>query len=331
MLPMQALGDTGLSVSRIGLGLAALGRPGYINLGHQQDLTPDHDIRAMEAQTHAVLNAAWQQGVRYIDAARSYGKAEAFLSSWLKTQADTRGLVVGSKWGYTYTADWQVNAEHHEIKEHSLSKLTEQWPQSTALLGEHLKLYQIHSATLESGVLDNQEVLEKLAQLKQEGVFIGLSLSGEHQQATLEKALRVQVNKERLFSAVQATFNLLESSLTQTLELARSEGLGVIVKEALANGRLTSRNQHASFVASRQVLEEEAARYGVAIDALALAFVLQHPWVDIALSGASTIAQLNSNVQACTVTLQEESFARLKTLQETPEQYWRTRANLSWN
>jgi len=70
------LGDTGLVVSRIGVGLAALGRPGYINLGHAGDL----DVPAMEARAHAVLAAAWQASVRYFDVARSYGRVEEFLA-----------------------------------------------------------------------------------------------------------------------------------------------------------------------------------------------------------------------------------------------------------
>jgi len=79
----KQLGNSHLSVTPIGLGLAALGRPGYINLGHGDDLNYDHDVTAMEAQAHRVLDSAWDAGIRYFDAARSYGKAEEFLHSWL--------------------------------------------------------------------------------------------------------------------------------------------------------------------------------------------------------------------------------------------------------
>src|ERR1700676_422336 len=113
----RTLGKTELLVSPIGLGLAALGRPGYINLGHAADLSRDYDIRVMEAHAHAVLDAAWQGGVRYFDAARSYGRAEAFLSTWLRARGLSQAnLTIGSKWGYTYTADWQVSAQRHEVK-----------------------------------------------------------------------------------------------------------------------------------------------------------------------------------------------------------------------
>jgi len=123
---MRTLGTTGLSVSPVGLGLAALGRPGYINLGHAGDVG-DTDVEAMERHAHRVLDAAYDGGVRYFDAARSYGRAEAFLASWLARRGLARSdVTVGSKWGYTYTAGWKVEAEHHEIKDHSLAALTRQ-------------------------------------------------------------------------------------------------------------------------------------------------------------------------------------------------------------
>src|SRR5437762_7406546 len=178
----RRLGKTSLVVARLGLGLAALGRPGYINLGHARDLPRNHDVAAMEAHSHAVLDAAWQLGVRYFDAARSYGRAEAFLASWLSSRHITPGAVtIGSKWGYTYTAGWQVEAERHEVKDHSLPVLLRQAAESRELLGPYLGLYQIHSATRESGVLENQEVLSELGRLRDSGLRIGLTLSGADQ------------------------------------------------------------------------------------------------------------------------------------------------------
>src|SRR4051812_17874885 len=127
-MEMRSLGKTGLQVSRIGLGLAALGRPGYINLGHAADLRSDFDIAAMEARAHAVLDGGAIFGIRYFDAARSYGRAESFLAHWLEAQQIPPGTItVGSKWGYTYTADWKVSAAKHEVKDHTLPTLRRQF------------------------------------------------------------------------------------------------------------------------------------------------------------------------------------------------------------
>jgi aryl-alcohol dehydrogenase-like predicted oxidoreductase len=113
---LEQFGSTDLMVSPLGLGLAALGRPGYITLNHAADLNRNYDVSAMEAHAHSVLDAAWNAGIRYFDAARSYGRAEDFLGSWLRSRDITAtDVTVGSKWGYTYTADWQVESNIQAI------------------------------------------------------------------------------------------------------------------------------------------------------------------------------------------------------------------------
>jgi aryl-alcohol dehydrogenase-like predicted oxidoreductase len=238
-------------------------------------------------------------------------------------------VTVGSKWGYTYTANWQTQAAVHEVKEHSLAVLQRQWQESQANLGNALRLYQIHSATLESGVLENQAVLAELARLKRQGIAIGLSLSGSEQGIVLQRAAEIVVDGARLFGSVQATWNLLEPSAGPALQQAHAAGMGVIVKEALANGRLTQRNDDPGFAQNLALLEYHAARLSTTIDALALAAVLAQPWADVVLSGAATEAQLASNLQALHVRWDEEAAA-LATIAEPPQVYWETRKRLPW-
>jgi aryl-alcohol dehydrogenase-like predicted oxidoreductase len=313
---ITTLGDTGLRVTRIGLGLAALGRPGYINLGHGADLAGHTDPAALERAAHDVLDAAYAGGVRYFDAARSYGKAEAFLASWLAARGFGRDdVTVGSKWGYTYTAGWRTDAEVNEVKDLSAEHFRRQLIQTRELLAEHLCLYQIHSATIESGVLDDAAVREELAGLRATGVFIGFTTTGPHQAQTIERALEVGG-----FDAVQSTFNLIERSAASALAAAHDAGLGVIIKEALANGRLTDRGDAAPLVAA-------AREEGTTPDGLALAYVLSQPWVDVVLSGAATVEQFQSNLKALLV----EDPETLDDLVEDPETYWHERGELPWN
>jgi aryl-alcohol dehydrogenase-like predicted oxidoreductase len=312
--------------------MAALGRPGYINLGHAQDLACDYDVEAMEQRAHQVLDAAWDSGIRYFDAARSYGLGEKFLGTWLNSRAVSRDSVtVGSKWGYTYTADWRIEAKAHEVKEHSLATLERQYPESLALLDGYLRIYQIHSATAESGVLENGPVLHRLAQLKSDGVRIGLTLSGPNQSEILRRAMEMEIDGSRLFDSVQATWNLLEPSAGSALAEAHTAGIGVIIKEALANGRLTDRNQEPDFASQLEVLRTEARELGTTTDALVLAACLSQPFVDVVLSGAANPEQLWSNVQACRFQLDEGTLGRLLRLAEPPSVYWTTRSKLAWN
>jgi aryl-alcohol dehydrogenase-like predicted oxidoreductase len=307
-------------LSRLGLGLAALGRPGYINLGHGDDLGPRKDAATLEGEAHAVLDTAYDGGIRYFDAARSYGRAEEFLASWLGSRRLTpEDVTVGSKWGYTYTADWRVDAEVHEVKDLSLATLRRQFGESRALLEPYLRLYQIHSATLESGVLEDRALLDELARMRRDGLEIGLTVTGPRQRETIEKALEVGG-----FDAVQATWNLLERSATPALEAAHDGGVGVIVKEALANGRLTERGDVAP-------LRELAARTDATPDAVALAAVLAQPWADVVLSGAATVEQLRSNLAALELDPDLELEPALALLDEDPDRYWAERSALPWN
>ncbi|QIQ01202.1 aldo/keto reductase [Streptomyces liangshanensis] len=297
----------------LGLGLAALGRPEYLTVGHGGSLGADRSVGALRARCEQVCDAAWAGGIRWFDAARSYGLAERFLSGWLTGRGVTADRVtVSSKWGYAYTADWQANAEVQEVKDHSAAALGRQWPQSKALLGPWLRLYQIHSATLESGVLDDKGVLRGLAAL---GVPVGLSLSGPGQADTLRRALTVEVDGAPLFSAVQATWNLLEPSADAALGEAKAAGWTVIVKEPLANGLLAGRGP-----ATRALGERP--------DVTALAAALARPWADVVLSGATTVRQMHSNLAAATAPAPDPD--RLAALAVDPETYWSRRSALPW-
>ena len=306
-------------MSAIGLGLAALGRPGYLNLGHGADLGVDRSVAALERRCHEVLDAAYERGVRRFDAARSYGRAEEFLASWLRARGVEPGVVtVSSKWGYTYTAGWQVDADPPEVKDLSVATFRRQLAETQELLGPWLSLYQIHSATVSSGVLDDNAVLDELARLRSTGVAVGLTVTGTDQSETIELAL-----ERAAFDSVQATYNLLERSVGPALERAHAAGLRVMVKEAVANGRLAPRGGCAP-------LEAVAKRLGVTSDAVAIAAVLSRPWVDVVLSGAATPDQLRSNHRALEVRWSPELDDELAGLAEPSESYWSTRSGLSW-
>jgi len=301
-------------MSEIGLGLAALGRPAYINLGHADDLGPQRGPDDLRARTEQVLDHAYAAGVRYFDAARSYGLAEDFLGGWLRSR-DPEDVTVASKWGYTYTAGWRLDAEQHEVKDLGAGTLRRQLAETREHLGSWLRLYQIHSATIESGVLQDAEVLGELAALRESGVAIGLTTTGPRQADTIDAALATGA-----FDAVQSTWNLHERSAGNALGRAAAAGLRVVVKEAVANGRLTDR-------AAPPELAAAARERGVGADAIALAVVLAQPWAGVVLSGASTPAMLDSNLRARELDLGPDFLAELA---EPADDYWERRSQLSW-
>jgi aryl-alcohol dehydrogenase-like predicted oxidoreductase len=204
-------------------------------------------------------------------------------------------VTVSSKWGYVYTAGWEVAHDPPEVKHHDLATFRRQLAETRENLGEWLALYQIHSATPESGVLRNDELLTAL---QETDLPLGVSVSGASQAETIDHALATG-----LFDAVQATWNLHERAAGEALARTSAAGLKVIVKEALANGRLAAH------------------------DDVALAAALAQPWATVVLSGAASVEVLRSNLRARSL----DPPGSLDEYVEDSEAYWARRASLDWN
>lgn len=310
-----------MSTTKLGLGLASLGRPEYINLRENKNV--DKSYESFEQNAYEMLDFAYEKGIRYFDTAPSYGKGELFLKNWNNKHFDNK-VTLSTKWGYTYVANWELGyTGKHEIKEHSIEKLIEQWKDSKELL-PNLKIYQIHSATLESGVLENTKVLNELFRLKKEhNLQIGLSSSGINQSEIIEKGLEIKINNEGLFDSFQVTFNFLEQATFSTLKKVKDLGKTLIIKEALANGRV--------FLEENAVLKNLSKKYNVGIDALAFRFVMDYLEPTYLLSGASSKRQLTENLKALDFSFNDDEIQQLKHLQTDSKAYWEERNNLNWD
>ena len=315
--------------SFIGLGTAAIGRPLYINIKTETIKMP-FSRTEFEQKGIAVLENAYKNGVRHFDTAPGYGLAEQLLLNWVKEKNDST-ITISTKWGYTYVANFNPNATIHEVKEHSLDKLNEQWEVSKAFL-PYLKSYQIHSATFESGVLENKEILRQLHKLKKNHhLCIGFTTTGANQLRVLEKALTIEIEGEKLFQSVQFTFNIFDQSmLSVRKELAQLSG-PIIIKEALANGRIFPNKKFPKYRLAYSYLEELAATYKVGVDAIALHYCMDSFINAVVLSGAAKEDQLQSNCTANSFSLKKEELAMLQSFAIAPKAYWDERKQLNWN
>ena len=312
----------------IGFGTAAIGRPQYINI--RQEAVAFESLEAFRQKGLEVLETAYQLGIRYFDTAPGYGMAEQLLIDWLRGKEDET-IEVATKWGYTYTANFDPNAETHEVKEHSLSKLNEQWRQSQLLL-PFLSTYQIHSATFETGVLENQSVLQRLADLRtQHQLKIGLTTSGANHLDVLQRAMEVEVNGEFLFEVFQVTYNVFDQSVAPVAAQLAKEGRRLVIKEALANGRVFPNEKYQHYEAVYQLLGKLAAKYEVGMDAIALRFCVDSIPTYSVLSGAALSEHLATNIQASRFELSAAEIEKLRAFTIPTETYWSERKRLGWN
>jgi aryl-alcohol dehydrogenase-like predicted oxidoreductase len=196
---------------------------------------------------------------------------------------------------------------------------TAQLAESRAILGGRLALYQVHSLTPDSGLFTDAPLLAALSRLRAEGVLTGLTTSGPHQAETLRRALELTVDGQQLFTTAQVTWNLLEPSAGPAAAEAAAAGWAILVKEGVANGRLTPAGGPPAPVTAL------AAGRGVTEDAIALAAALATGWATVVLSGAVSQAQLAANLAALTV-----GELPALALAEPPASYWATRAARPW-
>ena len=313
---------------KLGLGTAALGRPQYINIRTKNIQKTDLD--AFRKHSFSVLEEAYALGMRYFDTAPGYGLAEALVLEWLQTKNDPT-IEIATKWGYTYTANFDKNAIIHEVKEHSLAKLNAQWDFSKQLL-PYLKVYQIHSATIETGVLENSKVLERLASLKKEhNLKIGLTTTGTNQAEVIKKALNITVDGASLFDLFQVTYNFLDQSILEISEELIHENKSIVIKEALANGRVFRNKSYPHYTKMYEVLESISKKHNVGVDAISLKYCEQTIPNSIVLSGASTIRQLQENLKADTFMLSSQDLKLLDAFKTPAHYYWSERKKLTWN
>ena len=324
----RTLGRSGLPVSRLGLGLAALGRPGYVNLGHGADLAGRTAAADLERRTHAVLDTARGSGIVYFDVARSYGRAEEFLASWLAArEIGPAELTIGTKWGYTYTASWKRERRGcTRSRTTRLATLRRQWAETRAILGDHVDLLQVHSATLDSGILDDASVHEELARMRatERLSAIGLSLSGAGPGGD---AAEGDGDRPGRSAPVRRRAGHLERA--GTLDRPHP-GRG----ERGGHGRSSSRRRWPTGgwceVPRREPVAAQARRLGTTPDAVALAHVLEQPWATSSCRAPSASSSSATTWPPPTSASTTRRAQALRGLAMPAERYWRQRATLAW-
>ncbi|MBK7858241.1 MAG: aldo/keto reductase [Archangiaceae bacterium] len=257
----RRLGNTGLTVSALGLGCGPLGELNQ----HDADL---------------LVHTALDMGVTLFDCARSYGNAEERLGRALKAWSGRRVIVTKGGYGVEGSEDWTPGAVVHGID------------RALETLGvDTLDVFLLHSCDRER--LVRGDLLEPLIEAKQAGKIRAAGYAGDG--AALEWALGCHE-----LEVIECSVNLFDQrALTQAVPVAR--GKGVIAKRAMGNAPWREQRRPDRFDAGlywdrMNAMYEDTA--GRAWTELAVRFAVHAPGVHTALVGTKSAVHFAAAVEA---------------------------------
>lgn len=217
----RLFGNTGFEVFSIGLGTWQLGGADWGDVDDESALN--------------TLRTAVETGVNFFDTADVYGlgRSEELIGRFLKETDDK--VFVATKLGRFPNPGWPENFSLATMRAHTEASLSR-------LAVDAIDLAQLHCLPTE--VLRQGEIFESLRTLRHEGKIKHWGVSVE----TAEEAL-ICLEQEGLTS-LQIIFNIFRQKPLQFLELAKSKGVGIIVRLPLASGLLSGKYNKATEFAS---------------------------------------------------------------------------------
>lgn len=211
-----------------------------------------------------MIQRAFELGVNYIDSAVFYceGLSEITVGKALKGWRDK--VYISTKYPF--------QEGFRETLEKQLKKLDV----------DYIDFYHFHG--IGNSFFTNErreEALQGAAKAREEGLIRHLSFSFHDKPEVMAQIIDLGI-----FSSVLCQYNLLDRANEAALANAKAKGLGTVVMGPVGGGRISG------------MPPQVAERYGVRVQSsveLALRFVMANPNVDIALSGMSTLAQVEEN------------------------------------
>jgi aryl-alcohol dehydrogenase-like predicted oxidoreductase len=311
-LKTTQLGQTGMEITRIGLGAWAIGGGGWeFGWGPQDD-----------EESIAAIHHALEQGINWIDTAAAYGFGRSERTVGRALEGVAARPFVFTKCSLLEGPGRTVA---HSLKRDSVLREAEA---SVERLGvDAIDLYQIHWPIPDE---DIEEGWAALAELKQQGLVrhIGVSNFDVDQLRRVQQIAPVET--------LQPQYSLIERAVeTELLPFAEREGIGAIVYSPMGSGLLTGRmtreriegladddwrkrderfneprlSQNLALVAR---LDAVADRHDTTPGAVAVAWALRHPAVDGAIVGFRRPDQVDGILPAANLELTNQDITELE-------------------
>ena len=333
------LPTTDIKVSKLCLGTMTFGNQNTEAEGHaQMDMAVERGINFFDTAELYPVPAT----------AATYADTERILGTWFKKTGKRDQIVLASK--IAGSGDYTAHIRDHE--HFSPKHLREALEGSLQRLQtDYLDLYQLHwperrtnffSVRGYKGQPDNdpwqdnfEEILGTLGELIDEGKIKHIGLSNE----TPWGIMRCQALAEKGFPkmiTVQNPYNLLNRLFeVGNSEVCLRENLGLLAYSPLGFGRLTGKYRDgmpensrfklfpnlARFNGENSILATEeyykvAQAHGLSLTQMALAFVTDRPFVTSNIIGATTLEQLEENIDSIELTLSKEVLKDIERVQE---------------
>tara|TARA_Y100000588_G_scaffold370257_1_gene440192 strand:- start:5019 stop:5930 length:912 start_codon:yes stop_codon:yes gene_type:complete len=265
-------GNTGLKVTRLGVGLAEIG---------------DFDLSSDDLKTgETLLNSALDAGINLLDTSACYGNSEEVIG---RTVAHRRNeYILASKCGHV-TGGYQGAEWTAETVEHSIDRSLKR------LRTDHIDLMQLHSCGVD--VMDKGEVVDALDKAKDSGKIRFVSYSGDN-----EEAMRA-VESGR-FDTLQTSLNIVDQHgrTKGLLKNASDRGMGIIIKRPIANSVWRADSSKTSYSDEYFERAQKMAAQGPIENepddriTTSLRFVFSHPEPHTIIVGTGNPKHMNHNI-----------------------------------
>ncbi|HEX6702823.1 MAG TPA: aldo/keto reductase [Gaiellaceae bacterium] len=307
----RQLGRTGVQVSELCLGTMMFGAWG----------NPDHD------DSIRIIHRALDAGINFVDTADVYsrGESEEIVGKALEGRRDRVVLATKFHWSMGDDPNERGNSRRWITREidASLRRLRTDW----------IDLYQVHRP---DPAMDVDETLGALTDLVRAGKIRYLGSSTFPAHAIVEAQWTAERRGRERFTCEQPPYSILvRGAERDVLPVCRQYGMGVITWSPLAGGWLSGRYRKGeetppstraervpqrfdmSLPANQAKLEaadalaKVADEAGISLIQLAIAFVLKHPAVTAPIIGPRTMEQLQSQLGAVDVALDDALLDRI--------------------
>lgn len=316
-LPTRPLGSSGFQITTVGFGAWAIGGGGWAFSWGPQD----------DAESIATMRHALELGINWIDTAAVYGlgHSEEVVGKLLRELPPSEHPLVFTKCGLTWDADKPMEVAKRILKPETIRRECEA---SLRRLGiERIDLYQFHWPD-ESGtpIEDSWGTMVKLIE---EGKIRAAGVSNFNVDL-LERCERI-----RHVDSLQPPFSMINRAAGEKLlPWCKNQNTGVICYSPMQSGILTDsfsaervaklasddwRRRGPEFqepklnrnIALRDALRPIAARHGVSVSSVAIAWTLSWPGLSGAIVGARTPVQVDGWIQASNLQLAHDDLAEI--------------------